>query len=182
MEKHMQAGDESLLQTNLDFFGLQNYSREVVRHSTVMPYLNARLVKASNRGVPTTSMDWEVYPLGIYRVLKRFAAYEGVKKIIITENGASFPDSVEDGHVHDDYRIRFYERYLEQVLKAKAEGVNVQGYFAWSFTDNFEWAEGYSKRFGLVYIDYPTQRRIIKSSGFWFQQFLQKHHQLLKAV
>ena len=115
-------------------------------------------------------------------MLKRFAGYEGVKKIIITENGASFLDRVEDGHVHDDDRIRFYERYLEQVLRAKAEGVNVQGYFAWSFTDNFEWAEGYSKRFGLVYIDYPTQRRIIKSSGFWFQQFLQNHHQLLKAV
>jgi beta-glucosidase len=127
-------------------------------------------------------MDWEVYPLGIYRVLKRFASYKGVKKLIVTENGASFPDRVEDGHVYDDYRIRFYEQYLEQVLRAKAEGVNVQGYFAWSFTDNFEWAEGYSKRFGLVYIDYPTQRRIIKSSGFWFQQFLQNHHQLLKAV
>jgi beta-glucosidase len=76
--------------------------------------------------------------------------------------------------------VEFYQQYLAQVLKAKEEGVNVQGYFAWSFTDNFEWTEGYSKRFGLVYIDYATQRRIIKSSGYWFQQFLQEQQRLLK--
>jgi beta-glucosidase len=147
-----------------------------------MPYLNARLVKASERGVPATDMNWEIYPEGIYRVLKRFAGYRGVDRIIITENGAAFPDRLEEGQVHDDYRVEFYQQYLAQVLKAKEEGVNVQGYFAWSFTDNFEWAEGYSKRFGLVYVDYATQRRIIKSSGYWFQQFLQEQQRLLKAV
>jgi beta-glucosidase len=182
LEKYMQSGDENLLQANLDFFGLQNYTREVVSHSTIIPYLNARQVKASKRGVPTTAMDWEIYPQGIYRSLQRFQSYEGVKKIIITENGAAFPDKLEEGFVHDANRVQFFEQYLEQVLRAKNDGINVQGYFAWSFTDNFEWTEGYSKRFGLVYIDYPTQRRIIKSSGFWFQQFLQKQHQLLKAV
>ena len=182
LERYMQAGDELLLPAKLDFVGLQNYTREVVRHSPVMPYLNARLVKASKRNVATTAMDWEIYPEGIYRTLKRFSAYDGIPKIIITENGAAFPDRLEEGHVYDDNRIRFYQQYLAQVLKAKREGVNVQGYFAWSFTDNFEWAEGYSKRFGLVYIDYPTQRRIIKSSGFWFQHFLQQQFELQKAV
>ncbi len=181
LEKYMQPGDEALLPAAMDFVGLQNYTREVVRHSTIMPYLNARLVKASKRGVPSTAMDWEIYPQGIYRVLKRFAAYTGMPKLIITENGAAFPDKAEDGFVQDTARIQFYGQYLEQVLRAKQEGVNVQGYFAWSFTDNFEWAEGYSKRFGLVYIDYPTQRRIIKASGFWFQQFLQNRWQLAKA-
>jgi beta-glucosidase len=127
-------------------------------------------------------MNWEIYPEGIYRVLKRFAGYKGVDRIIITENGAAFPDQLDEGQVHDDYRVEFYQQYLAQVLKAKEEGVNVQGYFAWSFTDNFEWAEGYSKRFGLVYVDYATQRRIIKSSGYWFQQFLQEQQRLLKAV
>ncbi|HEU4901686.1 MAG TPA: family 1 glycosylhydrolase, partial [Flavisolibacter sp.] len=117
----------------------------------------------------------------IYRMLKRFHAYKGVKKIIITENGAAFNDRLEEGRVADPYRIRFYEQYLGQVLKAKQEGVNVSGYFAWSFTDNFEWADGHSKRFGLVYVDYPSQRRIVKSSGFWFQQFLHAQHQVLKA-
>ena len=178
LERYMADGDEQWLATDLDFVGVQNYTREVVRHSSVLPYLNARIVKASRRGVPATAMDWEIYPQGIYRILKRFQAYDRMPTIIITENGAAFPDKVEDGHVHDECRIRFYEQYLAQVLKAKQEGVNVKGYFAWSFTDNFEWAEGYSKRFGLVYIDYPTQRRIIKSSGFWFQQFLQKQHEL----
>lgn len=182
VERYMQAGDEQLLQVEMDFIGLQNYTREVVRYSSLMPYLNGRLVKASERGVPATAMDWEIYPQGIYRVLKRFHAYKGIKKLIITENGAAFHDRLEDGHVEDDYRIHFYEQYLEQVLKAKHEGVNVGGYFAWSFTDNFEWAEGYSKRFGLVYVDYPSQRRIVKSSGFWFQQFLQKQHQLRKVI
>jgi beta-glucosidase len=182
LEKYMQGGDEALLKADLDFVGLQHYTREVVRYSPVMPYLNARLIKASKRNVPTTAMDWEIYPEGIYRTLKRFSGYENIPKIIITENGAAFPDRLENGHVYDDDRILFYQRYLAQVLKAKREGVDVQGYFAWSFTDNFEWAEGYSKRFGLVYIDYPTQRRIIKSSGFWFQSFLQKQYQLRKAV
>lgn len=182
LEKYLHNGDEQLLVAEPDFVGLQNYSREVVQHSTIMPYLNARLVKASKRGVPRTEMDWEIYPQGIYRILKRFHSYRNIKKIIITENGAAFNDQVTDGQVKDDYRIRFYEQYLKQVLQAKHEGVNVKGYFAWSFTDNFEWAEGYSKRFGLVYVDYPTQKRIVKSSGFWFQQFLEKQALYLKAV
>lgn len=178
----MKAGDEALLKTDLDFVGLQHYTREVVAHSTIMPYLNARIVKATKRDVPLTTMNWEIYPEGLYRILKRFYSYEGIRKIIITENGAAFPDRVEKGHVYDYDRILFYQQYLEQVLRAKREGVNVEGYFAWSFSDNLEWAEGDKQRFGLVYIDYPTQRRIIKSSGFWFQEFLQKQQQFSKAV
>ena len=181
IEHYLKDGDEHLLRAEMDFIGLQNYTREVVRFSAIMPYLNARLVKGNKRGVPTSAMDWEICPEGIHRVLKRFAAYQGVKKIIITENGAAFNDRVEENHVEDNYRTQFYQQYLEQVLKAKQEGVNVAGYFAWSLTDNFEWSEGYSKRFGLVYVDYPTQRRIIKSSGLWFQQFLQKYP-LMKTV
>lgn len=182
LERYMQAGDEQLLRAKPDFIGLQNYTREVARHSTLMPYLNARLVKASKRGVSATAMDWEIYPEGIYRALKRFQAYDNSIEIIITENGAAFPDRLEDGHVDDSDRIQFYQQYLAQVLKAKQEGVNVNGYFAWSFTDNFEWAEGYSKRFGMVYVDYATQRRIIKASGFWLQNFLSSQQTMRKAV
>jgi beta-glucosidase len=131
-------------------------------------------VKASQRPVERTAMDWEIYPLGIYKVLKRFNAYKGIKKIIITENGAAFDDQLVGGRVQDDNRIRFFQKYLEQVLRAKREGVKVEGYFAWSFTDNFEWAEGYRPRFGLVYVDYPTQKRIVKASGFWWKEFLEK--------
>lgn len=174
LDKYMLPGDEQLMRCDMDFIGLQNYTREVVMHSAVMPYVNARIVKASRRNVPRTSMDWEVYPAGMYRILKQFNAYPGIKKIIITENGAAFDDVVSDGHVHDPERIDFFQRYLMQVLKARQEGVPVEGYFAWSFTDNFEWAEGYQKRFGLVYVDYPTQKRIIKDSGFWFKHFLER--------
>lgn len=181
IEKYMKDGDEVLLRATPDFIGLQNYTREVVRHSTLMPYLNARQVKAGKRNVPCTAMDWEIYPQGIYEVLKRFDAYPNVKKLIITENGAAFHDELTDGQVHDEERIRFYEQYLRQVLRAKKEGVKIEGYFAWSFTDNFEWAEGYSKRFGLVYIDYATQKRIVKSSGFWYRQFLELQTQLIPA-
>ncbi len=96
-----------------------------------MPYLNARQVKASKRNVPCTAMDWEIYPQGIYKVLKRFDAYPAIKKLIITENGAAFNDEVKDGQVHDEERIQFYEQYLQQVLRAKSEGVKIEGYFAY---------------------------------------------------
>jgi beta-glucosidase len=80
---------------------------------------------------------------------------------------------VVDGKVHDEKRINFLEQYTKQVLRAKSEGVNVTGYFVWSFTDNFEWAEGYKPRFGLVYVDFDTQERIVKSSGQWFSKLIQ---------
>jgi beta-glucosidase len=172
LQNYMEAGDEALLQFDMDFIGLQNYTREVVRYSAVMPYVNAKLVKASARGVAHTAMGWEVYPEGIYKVLKQFDGYGKIKKIIITENGVAIDDELRDGKVDDQQRIHFYQLYLEQVLRAKKEGVKVDGYFAWSFTDNFEWAEGYRPRFGLVYVDYATQKRIIKSSGFWFRKLM----------
>jgi len=181
LEKYMYPGDEELLAFDMDFIGLQNYTREVVRYSPVIPYINAAIVKPSRRNVPVTSMDWEVYPEGIYRMLKRFQSCAPQTQLIITENGAAFPDVVTNGHVHDENRIDFYRSYLKQVLRAKREGVNIGGYFAWSFTDNFEWAEGYRPRFGLVYVDYATQKRIVKDSGFWYKQFLEKHPEAVLA-
>ena len=119
-------------------------------------------------------MGFEIYPKGIYQVLKQFDAYPGVDHLIITENGVCVEDYVEDGHVHDQARIDFFRSYLAQVLKAKSEGVPVEGYFVWSLTDNFEWSEGYRPRFGLIHVDYATQKRTIKDSGYWFRELLQK--------
>lgn len=181
IQKHMQANDEQLMQFDMDFIGLQNYTREVVRYSSLVPYINAKNIKASRRDVYHTSMDWEVYPEGLYRIVKQFNRYEKIRKIIITENGAAFNDTLIDGRVHDFQRINFYKNYLKQLLKAKREGAKVEGYFAWSFTDNFEWAEGYRKRFGLVYVDYATQRRIVKDSGFWYREFLKKQMDAVHA-
>jgi beta-glucosidase len=116
-------------------------------------------------------MDWEVHPESIYQMIKLFSSYSSVKEIYITENGASFPDELEGISVHDNERKNFFESYLKQLLRAKKEGMNVNGYFVWSLTDNFEWAEGYRHRFGLVYFDYVTKKRIIINSGKWFFGF-----------
>ena len=119
-------------------------------------------------------MGWEVYPQGMYDIIKQFAAYPGIKNIIITENGTAFPDKVENGEVHDPERTKYIQDYLKQVLRAKREGINVNGYFVWSFIDNFEWDSGYRPRFGIVYNDVANQNRIVKDSGKWFAGFLKK--------
>ncbi len=172
IEKYMQPDDENLLAFDFDFLGLQTYTREVVKHSFFTPYVFASLVKAAKRGVSSTDMGWEVYPPSIYHAIKRFAAYPNAPKIYITENGAAFPDQPSAHGVHDIERTAFLQNYLCQVLRAKKEGAPVQGYFVWTFTDNFEWAEGYRPRFGLVHVDFSTQVRVIKDSGYWYRDFL----------
>ncbi len=176
IEKYMEAHDEKLLTFDFDFIGVQNYTREIVKHSFFTPFMKASIVKADKRNVPITAMNWEIYPEGIYNMLKLYDEYPGIKKIIITENGAAFNDQLIDGKVNDIKRIDFYDTYIQQVLRAKQEGVKVEGYFSWSFTDNFEWAEGYSPRFGLVYIDFDTQQRVLKESAHWFKKFLSIPH------
>jgi beta-glucosidase len=167
-------GDDALMYADFDFIGLQNYTREVVASRFYIPYMRAKLIPADKRKVHHTLMDWEVYPEAIYEMIKKFSQYKSIKKIIITENGASFPDEVIDGVIHDADRQRFISSYLQQVLRAKEEGYKADGYFVWSLTDNFEWAEGYRQRFGLIYVDYPTQQRIIKQSGYWYKTFLEQ--------
>ena len=172
VEKYLYPDDEAIMPFNMDFIGVQHYTREVVKYSSLIPHLNARIVKARLRQVPTTTMGWEVYPEGMYHILRKFDAYPQIKSLIVTENGASFEDKPTAMGVHDPLRIQYLQAYLAQVLRARREGVKVDGYFAWSFLDNFEWAEGYHPRFGLVHVDYNTQKRIIKSSGHWYRHFL----------
>lgn len=166
--------DEALMPFEFDFIGLQNYVRNVVKAFALLPMLHALNVSNKTLGNPVTDMGWEVYPQGMYDIIKQFAAYPGVKNIIITENGAAFPDTEENGAVHDARRTQYLKDYLCQVLRAKREGINVNGYFIWSFLDNFEWADGYRPRFGIVRVDYDTQTRVIKDSGKWFADFLKK--------
>lgn len=175
LEKYLRPGDEERLRFDFDFIGLQNYFRTVAKKALFPPYLWAKEVPPARRGISPekiTEMGWEVYPEGIYRIIRQFAAYAGVKQIIITENGAAFPDERVGDAVHDTRRVRFFEQYLAQVLRAKREGAPVAGYFAWTLLDNFEWAEGYRPRFGLVHVDFATQQRTVKDSGRWFQAFL----------
>jgi len=174
IEALKQAGDEALMQIDFDFIGLQVYTRELIKHSYFTPYLNAKIVPAHKRKVFHTKMNWEVYPAAILEVVKSFSAYAGVKKIIITENGASFDDALLNGVVADFHRQTYLEKHLEKLLEASQDYPKLMGYFVWSATDNFEWTEGYSQRFGLIYINFKTQERWVKNSGYWYRQFLSK--------
>ena len=172
IEKYMHANDERDLKFDMDFIGVQNYTREIIRYAMFVPYLQAKIVSAKDRKVEMTEMNWEVYPASIYYMLKKFSAYPNIPTLIVTENGAAFPDQIENGLVHDPKRLRYLQQALQQVYRAKQEGINVKGYFVWTFMDNFEWAEGYRPRFGLVYVDFNNQQRIVKSSGHWYGDFL----------
>jgi beta-glucosidase len=171
-------GDESLLPFDFDFIGIQNYTREIVSHSYFIPYLQAKLIKANKRNVPATVMNWEVYPESLYQMLTKFGNYSGIKKLIVTENGAAFPDSIVEGNIYDHARTNYLKSHIAEVLRAKQEGIPVEGYFVWTLLDNFEWAEGYFPRFGLVYVNFHTQERIIKQSGNWYKSFLENQGQL----
>ena len=157
---------------NFDFIGIQNYFPIVVRHNALIPIVQASEVKAASRKVPHTAMGWEINPDSFYRIIKRFWLYGGVKEIIVSESGASFKDELVDGAINDQQRIEYHQQYLLALLKAKKEGVNIKGYFAWTLTDNFEWSEGYKARFGLIHVDFDTQLRTIKDSGYWFRDWL----------
>ena len=172
IQQYILPGDEHRMRFDFDFIGVQNYTRELVKHSWFTPYLRARLITAPNRNVPHTLMNWEIYPESIYQMIKKFDKYPGIKKIIITENGAAFEDRHHDTIISDHLRTTFLKDHIRQVLRAKAEGAKVEGYFVWTWTDNFEWAEGYHPRFGLIYTDFKTLRRIVKESGQWYGEFI----------
>jgi len=170
IDKHMRDGDEQKLAFDFDFWGLQHYFRIVLKGNPLIPILKAYQVKPSKLG-KTTTMNWEIFPEGIYQILKQFGQYP-VKEFVITENGASFDDVLENNTINDVQRITYFRDYLTQVLRAKKEGIPVTGYFVWTLMDNFEWAEGYRQRFGIVYTDFATQKRYLKNSAIWWKQFL----------
>lgn len=160
------------MQFSFDFIGIQNYFPITVKYNPVIPIIQASEVKATTRKVPHTALGWEINADSFYRILKRFWLYGSVKEIIVSENGACFKDELVNGVVDDQARIHYFQQYLAAMLKAKHEGVNIKGYFAWTLMDNFEWSEGYHARFGLVHVDFNTQLRTIKNSGYWWRQFL----------
>lgn len=172
IRKYMQPGDEEKLRFDFDFIGLQNYFSVVVKHSYLAPVLWLKDVPAKLRNVPTTAMGWEINPEGMYKIIKQFSEYTGIKEIVISESGAAFEDMFSNEEIKDSERVAFFQQYIANILEAKREGINVTGYLAWSLMDNFEWAEGYSARFGLVHVDFETQKRTIKDSGKWFADFL----------
>ncbi|HEU4741883.1 MAG TPA: GH1 family beta-glucosidase [Meiothermus sp.] len=165
----IQAGDMESIAAPIDFLGVNFYSRFVARHKRGAQPLNVEQVKPEG---DYTHMGWEVYPQSLTDLLVRLAQDYPVKELHITENGAAYPDVLENEEIHDPGRTRYYQLHLEACLQAIRQGAPLKGYFAWSLMDNFEWAEGYDKRFGLYYTDYATQRRILKDSGKWWKGFL----------
>jgi beta-glucosidase len=165
----VRAGDLETIAAPIDFLGLNSYSRTVVRAGPD----GSGPVDVPPRDAPTTAMGWEVYPDALSELLTRLHSEYGVSSLYVTENGAAFEDVwSEDGRIEDHDRIGYLEQYLGAVAAAIADGVPVHGYFVWSLLDNFEWAEGYSKRFGLVYVDFETLERVPKSSFYWYRDLI----------
>lgn len=167
----VQPGDLDSLAVPVDFVGVNYYTRAIVRSSDISDADNEP--RTVFRGDEITDMDWEVYPKGLYNILGRLHFDYAFPAIYITENGAAFPDEIgSDGEVDDPARLAYIRRHLDMVNKAIQIGIPVKGYFTWSLLDNFEWGFGYSKRFGIVYVDFHTQQRIPKSSAKWYREMI----------
>ena len=165
----VEDGDLDRISAPLDFLGVNNYTRQIVRASPN----GGPPVKVYSQGAQHTEMGWEVYPDGLYDVLVRLRDDYAPAAIYVSESGAAFGDVHEhDGSVNDPERQAYLAGYVEAVRSAIDDGVPVKGYLVWSLLDNFEWAEGYGKRFGLVFVDYPTLERIPKGSFRWYRDLI----------
>ncbi len=171
IKRHHRPGDDELATIDLDFLGVQYYTR---LRAPWLPIPGIWTIPhfGQDRGCELTSMGWEVRPEGLGMVLDRVHAYGAYDRVVVTESGASFDEELVDGRVHDNRRIAYFQRHLAELRATIDRGVPVEGYFCWSLLDNFEWTFGYRPRFGLVHVDYATQQRIVKDSGRWFARML----------
>lgn len=164
LEPHLPAGwqdDFPTIQAPLDWCGLNYYTRKLIAPAGT-PWPDYREIEGS---LPKTFMDWEIYPEGLYNFLIRTARdYTGDLPLFVTENGMASPDVISGGMVDDPDRTAYLDSHLDRVQRAIAEGVPLNGYFIWSLLDNYEWALGYEKRFGLVHVDFDTLVRTPKAS------------------
>lgn len=162
-------GDLEIIKAPMDFIGINYYSRIVVRGSSSSDY------EIVEQDLPKTDIGWPIYPKAMTDLLVNYSKrYANMPPIYITENGAADNTSCTDGEVNDSMRTDYYAEHLAALNCAIEAGVDVRGYFAWSLMDNFEWAYGYSQRFGIVHVDYDTQVRTIKKSGKAWQEFLRE--------
>lgn len=162
----VREGDLDIIAHPLDFLGVNYYTRAVYRAGDGSGFVQVP------PDTPVTDMGWEVYPQGLTDLLVSLDSQYSLPPIYVAENGAAIADSVEDDSIDDEERINYMQQHLEATSEAMDRGVDVAGFFYWSLMDNFEWAEGYQKRFGLVYVDFGSQRRIIKTSGHAYRDFL----------
>ncbi len=174
----IRPGDLERVAEPIDFLGVNYYARRIVRAPREGEAAEfAWVVRTEGTtGVPTSDLGTEMTPHTFLDLLERLRDDYANPTILITENGCSLRDEIApDGGVHDPRRIAFFEGHLGALEEAIARGVDVRGYFAWSLLDNFEWAEGYGPRFGITYVDYPTQRRIPKDSAWWYREVIARN-------
>ena len=178
--------EKKLIKGSSDFFGLNHYTTMYAAHSdgkqeAISVHGNGGISEdqdvslSLDKNWEVTLMDWAVVPWGCKKLLKWIDNRYNKPTIYITENGCAYPDKLIDGKVDDQKRVDFYQGYLTSCKEAIEEGVNLKGYFAWSFMDNFEWASGYEKRFGLHYVDFETLERFPKKSALWFKEAIKKN-------
>ena len=165
----IKSDDLECINQKLDYFGTNIYSGFHVRSTE-----HNGFECVEKRDLPVTAMGWPVTPEALYWGPKFFHERYQLP-VMITENGMANDDSMDNGKIHDKERIEFLDKYLGEYARAIADGVPALGYFVWSVIDNFEWAEGYSKRFGLVYVDYETQQRVMKDSASWYKSLIAGH-------
>lgn len=167
----VKEGDLAAIATQTDFLTINFYTREVVRAEKAVDNLPITVTRAPRS--EWTDMNWEVYPEALYNLLNRLHFEYRPPKIYITENGASYSDGPDaTGRIHDQRRVNYLRDHLTVAHRAIQNGVPLQGYFCWSLLDNFEWAKGYTQRFGLVWVDYETQRRLPKDSAWWYKEVI----------
>lgn len=167
----VQPDDLDCIATPTDFLGVNYYFRAIVQHNPQAAPFHYDYVSLPD--VERTEMGWEVYPDGLYEVLTALHRSYAPAQIYITESGAALCDAVTaDQRVHDAGRISYLVRHFQAAADAIATGVPLVGYFVWSLMDNFEWSLGYSKRFGMIYVDYATQRRVIKESAYFYRSII----------
>lgn len=164
----VQPGDFDIITTPTDFLAVNYYARTTVKAGSTDPMLQVDFVRPPGE---YTAMDWEVYPQGLYNILNWLHTDYAPPALYVTENGAAYDDQVSAaGEVDDPQRLAYLEGHFEAAYRAIQAGIPLKGYFVWSLMDNFEWGRGFEKRFGIVFVDYATQQRIIKRSGKWFSQ------------
>ena len=162
-------GDMETISAPIDFLGINNYSRTVVAHDE-HGFLQTHDVKPQGE---YTAMDWEVYPQGLSDLLVRVTRDYPISNLYVTENGCAYEDHLEvDGRVHDEKRVAYLRQYISAAHAAIQQGAPLRGYFVWSLLDNFEWTFGYTRRFGIIYVDYRTQKRYLKDSAYFYQQVI----------
>ena len=166
----VQAGDLETMKAPLDFIAINHYSRDIIANNPDDVNLGT-LRQNAPEDAERTDFGWEVYPEGLHNIVSRIWNDYHLP-IYITENGCAFNEGPLNGVVDDDRRIGFLQRYIGQLARAIDEGADVRGYYHWCFTDNLEWAVGFSKRFGLVHVDFATQQRIVKKSGYWYRDVI----------